>query len=79
MIKLVSNDINNVKIIVNKVEYSITKITTWLGTPLQEFTIWDAGGSAGHTHTISSTGSSLSSSFDITPASIAAYCWKRTA
>lgn len=43
------------------------------------------GGSGAHNHgntgstTPGATGSSLSSSFDITPACIAAYCWKRTA
>lgn len=41
------------------------------------------GGAHGHGDTGSTTpgatGSSLSSSFDVTPACIAAYCWKRTA
>lgn len=43
------------------------------------------GGSQAHNHgdtgstTPGATGSSLSSSFDITPASVAAYCWRRIA
>lgn len=45
----------------------------------------NTGGGQAHNHgntgstTPGATGSSLSSSFDVTPACIAAYCWKRTA
>lgn len=47
--------------------------------------ILHTGGSGAHNHgntgstTPGATGSSLSSNFDVTPACVAAYCWKRTA
>lgn len=52
-----------------------------------EWHVWTtgAGGGQAHTHgdtgstTPGATGSALSSSFDITPACIAAFCWCRTA
>lgn len=67
--------------IVNQNSSNTTSLTQLCNQP----STTNTGGSGAHNHgdtgstTPGATGSSLSSSFDVTPACVAAYCWKRTA
>lgn len=59
--------------------------SAYMGVNQTDIAVGLEGGSQPHNHgntgstTPGATGSSLSSSFDVTPACVAAYCWKRTA
>lgn len=61
----------------NKITFKASN--NWTGSTSE----YGTGGAHSHGDTGSTTpgatGSSLSSSFDVTPACVAAYCWRRTA